>query len=172
MLITLAEIINEVEELKRHHKNKFWKGTSNIWTSRRRVDDGTTLGESGVRLSSPLVDYEDDDVEKSEEDLKAKETENTTNTLKTTKVEKKEKKPDYFGIAKLDDDYESEGEMEEQAQGTKRKLDELESQKVLNVPESIPDVWNWQKVKYQNRYSSLSTSRCWKCRKTGHLPDG
>lgn len=169
----LAEIFNEVEELKKHHKNKFWTGSSKIWKNRKRVADGTTVGESGVRLSSPLVDYEDDDEEvKCEEDAKGQETE-TSNTTETNKVEKKkEKKPDYFGIAKLDDDYESEEDKEEQNQGTKRKLDELETQKVINVPESIPDVWNWQKVKYQNRYSSLSTSRCWKCRKTGHLPDG
>lgn len=74
-------------------------------------------------------------------------------------------KVDFFGISKF---------YEENDQDIENNSLEIENTQktVINIPESIPDVWNWKKAKYQERYSSLTTYRCWKCRKTGHLSEG
>jgi len=40
----------------------------------------------------------------------------------------------------------------------------------LTLPEFDPSTWNYVNNKWSDRISSLSTYRCWKCKKVGHLP--
>ncbi|KAJ7519663.1 hypothetical protein O6H91_20G049400 [Diphasiastrum complanatum] len=40
----------------------------------------------------------------------------------------------------------------------------------LELPEMEPQHWDYEKLRWKNRHSSLTTYRCWKCRRPGHLP--
>jgi len=41
----------------------------------------------------------------------------------------------------------------------------------LNVPELKPDEWHVANARYVKRLSSMSTYKCWKCSRIGHLPE-
>jgi hypothetical protein len=41
----------------------------------------------------------------------------------------------------------------------------------LQLPEMEIDKWDYKKHRWTYRHSSLSTFRCWKCKRPGHLPD-
>ncbi|KAG0566712.1 hypothetical protein M758_7G078100 [Ceratodon purpureus] len=41
----------------------------------------------------------------------------------------------------------------------------------LQLPEEVTDKWDYKKNRYNYRHSSLSTFRCWKCKRPGHLPE-
>ncbi|CAK9863057.1 unnamed protein product [Sphagnum jensenii] len=41
----------------------------------------------------------------------------------------------------------------------------------LQLPETEIDKWDYKKHRWTYRHSSLSTFRCWKCKRPGHLPD-
>ncbi|XP_078360157.1 uncharacterized protein LOC144644518 isoform X2 [Oculina patagonica] len=40
-----------------------------------------------------------------------------------------------------------------------------------NFPERQPDVWDPMKLKYKDQVSTLSSYKCWKCRRVGHLAE-
>nr|XP_024385659.1 uncharacterized protein LOC112287142 isoform X2 [Physcomitrium patens] len=44
-------------------------------------------------------------------------------------------------------------------------------QGALQLPEEEPDKWDYKKNRYNYRHTSLSTFRCWKCKRPGHLPE-
>lgn len=41
----------------------------------------------------------------------------------------------------------------------------------LQLPELEAETWDFEKHRWMNKGSSLSTYECWKCRRAGHLPD-
>ncbi|KAJ7369853.1 hypothetical protein OS493_035929 [Desmophyllum pertusum] len=44
-------------------------------------------------------------------------------------------------------------------------------QPMANLPEKQPEVWDPTKLKYKEQVSMLSSYKCWKCRRVGHLPE-
>lgn len=40
-----------------------------------------------------------------------------------------------------------------------------------NLPEKQPEIWDQTKLKYKDQVSTLSSYKCWKCRRVGHLPE-
>eukprot|EP00250_Pteridium_aquilinum_P006493 c16403_g1_i1 orf=139-1593(-) len=61
-------------------------------------------------------------------------------------------------------------ECAQEAEERKKSFVSLTTPKgALQLPESIPDEWDYTKNRWRVRHSSLSTYKCWKCGRAGHL---